>query len=105
MGCEISKFDMKIVKYSETLKHHVDYICKHELGKYDKMMGIQAVTPRDSEDRSIDDHSSSMNFGIVNLETKSESETSYVSFYKGIGWKQLVEIAIGVMIVSISQSE
>ena len=99
MGCEISKFDKKICKNAETPKVHVDYIRKHGFGKYDKLMGIQTVTSEDSEDRSIDDHSSSMNFGLVNLETKSESETSYDNFYEGIGWKELVELAIGAMIV------
>ena len=62
-------------------------------------MGTKSVTPEDSEDRSIDDHSNSVNFGLVNLESKSKSETSYETFYQGLGWKELIELVIGVMII------
>ena len=84
MGCELSKLDKNICRKKETPKLHVDYIRKNGFSKYDKLMGIKYVAPEDSEDRSIDNHSSSINFGLINVESKSKSETSYKAFYQGL---------------------
>ena len=99
MGCELSKLNRNVCKHSETAKTHVDYIKEHGMAKYNKIMELDPRMPYENINKSIDDHSSSFNVGLVDLENSSETETSNASFYESVTWRQLIEITIGCMIV------
>jgi len=98
MGCELSKLDNRICKKSETHQTHVNFIKKHGMSKYNEVMGIGQDTPNESVDKSIDNHSSSFNLGLVNLESSSETESTTANVYEELTWRQILEITVGCMI-------
>jgi len=98
MGCELSKLNKKICKKSETAETHVDFIKEHGMAKYNEVMGIEPKMPRENVDKSIDNHSSSFNLGLVNLENSSETETTTANIYANMTWRQILEITVGCMI-------
>ena len=95
MGCERSKFDKEICAKNETPEMHLKYIDKFGIQKYYEVMGMplpEAGKP------TIDDHSKTINLGLVNVDTKSETATSN-KFMVDFNWKMLVEIAVGLLII------
>ena len=82
MGCELSKLNKKICKKSETAKTHVDFIKEHGMAKYNEVMEIEPRMPYENIDKSIDNHSSSFNVGLVNLKTVARQRRPMQAFMK-----------------------
>ena len=93
MGCTRSKLNNKICESSETSKTHKKYIREKGLDAYNKVMGFNHGVGR----HTMDDHSSTYNVGLVNLNNKSESETE--NEYVGLTFKEYVEIAFAILFI------
>ena len=56
-------------------------------------MGIE----HDETGTKLDDHSSTVNLGLINMESKSETDTRYE--YSGLTVKEYIEIGLAILIV------
>ena len=56
-------------------------------------MGIE----NDKTLTKLDDHSSTVNLGLINMETKSETDTTYEN--SGLTVKEYIEIGLAILIV------
>ena len=95
MGCERSKFDKEICAKNETPELHSKYIDQHGIQKYYEVMGMPLPA---AGKPTIDDHSKTINLGLVNVDTKTETTNSN-QFMVDFNWKMLVEIAVGLLII------
>ena len=93
MGCTRSKLNNKICESSETEETHKRFIREKGLDNYYKVMGYNK-----DKAHNMDDHSSTYNVGLLNFDSKSESETEYQ--YSGLSTKEYVAIAVGILIVA-----
>ena len=73
MGCTQSKLNKDICEKDETPQMHANYIKEYGLDSYSALMGIE----NDKTLTKLDDHSSTVNLGLINMETKSETDTTY----------------------------
>ena len=86
MGCTLSKINHKICQRNETPEMHSKYIKENGLNSYNSLMGIE----HDQTGNKLDDHSSTINLGLLNMESKTESDTKYQ--YNGLTFKEYLEI-------------
>ena len=89
-----SKFDKEVCAKNETPEMHSKFIDKFGLQKYNDVM----VMPLPEAGKTIDDHSKTINLGLLNVETKSETATTN-KFLVDFNWKMMVEIAVGLLII------
>ena len=71
MGCMRSKLDKNICLKDETTQMHVDFIKKNGLDEYYAIMGMES----DTSHNSFDNNSSNVNLGLINIESKNETDT------------------------------
>ena len=69
------------------------------MAKYNEVMELDPRMPYENIDKSIDNHSSSFNVGLVNLESNTETETTNTNIFDTLTWRQLLEITVGCMIM------
>ena len=93
MGCTRSKLNNKICETSETDETHKRFIRENGLDKYYAVMGY-----KNKDAHSMDDHSSTINLGLLNFDNKSESETE--NQFTGLTTKEYIAIAIGIILVA-----
>ena len=72
---------------------HASYINEYGLHSYNSLMGIE----HDENGTKLDDHSSTVNLGLINMETKSETDTKYED--SGLTVKEYIEIGLAILIV------
>ena len=72
---------------------HANYIKQYGLNSYNALMGVD----NDKTHTKLDDHSSTVNLGLINMETKSETDTMYEN--SGLTAKEYIEIALAILIV------
>ena len=94
MGCTKSKLDDKVCLKDETTSMHVAYINKNGLQKYYEVMGVKDV----SNHNSFEDNSSNLNLGLINIESKSESDVENIN--TGLTVREYVELAV-VLIIAL----
>ena len=71
MGCTLSKINPDICQRNETPEMHSNYIKENGIHCYNSLMGIE-----DNQlGTKLDDHSSTINLGLLNMESKTESDT------------------------------
>ena len=73
MGYTRSNLNKDICEKDETPQMHANYIKEYRLNSYNALMGIE----NDKTLTKLDDHSSTVNLGLINMETKSETYTTY----------------------------
>ena len=73
MGCTRSKLNKDICEKDETPEMHAQYIKEFGLDSFYAIMGID----NNKTHTKMDDHSSTVNLGLINMETKSETDTMY----------------------------
>ena len=95
MGCKRSKFDKDICEHDETPELHSKYIDKHGIQAYYEIMGMPMPA---AGKPTLDDHSKTINLGLVNVDTKEET-TNNNQFMVDFNWKTFVEIAVGLLII------
>ena len=72
---------------------HSKYIKENGIDSYNSLMGIED----DQLGTKIDDHSSTINLGLLNIKSKTESYTKYE--YNGLTFKEYIEIGLAIVIV------
>ena len=92
MGCTRSKLDKNICLKDETTQMHVDFIKKNGLDEYYAVMGMES----DTSHNSFDDNSSNVNLGLINIESKNETDTEIQN--SGLSIREYVEIAVVIII-------
>ena len=93
MGCELSKINPKVCLCYETDEMKKDYVKEHGIEKYKEVQGIKLP----DETPSVDDHSRHTNLGLINIETKNETE--HLNEYLDLGCKDIVEIVVALLII------
>ena len=93
MGCTRSKLNKDICEKDETPEMHANYIKQYSLDSYYALMGVD----NDKTHTKMDDHSSTVNLGLINMETKSETDTTYES--SSFTTRDYIEIALAILIV------
>ena len=73
MGCTRSKLNKDICEKDEAPQMHANYIKEYGLDSYNSLMGIK----HDQTGTKLDDHSSTVNLGLINMESKTETDTKY----------------------------
>ena len=92
MGCTRSKLDKNICLKDETTQMHMDFIKKNGLDEYYAVMGMES----DTSHNSFDDNSSNVNLGLINIESKNETDTEIHN--SGLSIREYVEIAVVIII-------
>ena len=95
MGCTKSKLDDKVCLKDETTAMHVAYINKNGLQKYYEVMGVEDV----SNHNEFEDNSNNLILGLINIESKSESDIENIN--TGLTAGEYVELAV-VLIIALS---
>ena len=72
---------------------HTKFIKENRIEAYNELMGIE----KGENGTKMDDHSSTINLGLLNMESKTESDTK--NEYYGLTFKEYVEIGLAVLIV------
>ena len=72
---------------------HANYIKQYRLDSYNALMGVD----NDKTQKTLDDHSSTVNLGLINMEMKSETDTKYED--SGVTAKEYIEIGLAILIV------
>merc|ERR1712081_7860 len=72
---------------------HASYIKQYRLNSYYTLMFVD----HDKTHTKMDDHSSTVNLGLINMESKSETDTTYEN--SGLTAKEYIEIALAILIV------
>ena len=93
MGCKRSKLNNKICDNSETADTHKKIIKENGIDSYNRVMGFA----HEESGHKMDDHSSTFNVGLLNLDNKSKSETE--NEFHGLSFKEYVEIALAILII------
>ena len=93
MGCTRSKINPEIFQRNETPEMHSKYIKENGLDSYNSLMGIE----HDQTGTKLDDHSSTVNLGLINMENKTESDARCK--YNGLTVKEYIEIGLAILIV------
>ena len=73
MGCTRSKLNKEICQKNETPEMHTNYIKEYGLDSYNSLMGIE----HNENGTKLDYHSSTLILGLINMESKSETDTRY----------------------------
>ena len=92
MGCTKSKLDNKVCLKDETTQMHVDFIKKNGLDEYYAVMGMESETSH----KSFDDNNLNVNLGLINIESKNETDTEIQN--SGLSIHEYVEIAVVIII-------
>ena len=93
MGCTLSKINPEICQRNETSDMHSKYIKENGIDAYNTLMGIK----HDEPGTKLDNHSSTINLGLLNMESKTESDTKYE--YNGLTFKEYLEIGLAILII------
>ena len=93
MGCTLSKINPYICQQNKTPEMHSNYIKENGIHSYNSLMEIED----DKLGTKLDDHSSTINLGLLNMESKTESDTKYE--YNGLTFKEYLEIGLAILIV------
>ena len=91
MGCTRSKINKDICEKDETPQMHANYIKEYRLDSYNALMGVD----NDKTHTKLDDHSSTVNLGLINMEMKSETDTMYEN--SGLTAKEYIEIGVAIL--------
>ena len=91
MSCTRRKINPKICQQNETPEMHSKYIKENGLDSYNSLMGIK----HDQTGTKLDDHSSTVNLGLINMESKTESDAKYE--YNGLTVKEYIEIGLAIL--------
>ena len=70
---------------------HSKYIKENGIDAYNTLMGIK----HDEPGTKLDNHSSTINLGLLNMESKTESDTKYE--YNGLTFKEYSEMALAIL--------
>ena len=89
----IQRAELGIFQKNETPKMPDSYIKEYGLDSYNSLMGIE----HNENGTKLDDHSSTVNLGLINMESKSETDTRYE--YSGLTVKEYIEIGLAILIV------
>ena len=95
MGCTKSKLDDNVCLKDKNTAMHVAYINKNGLENYYKAMGVEDV----SNHNTFKDNSSNLNLGLINIESKSKSDTENIN--SGLTTREYIELAV-VLIIALS---
>ena len=93
MGCTRSKLNKDICEKDETPEMHANYIKEYGLNSYYALMGID----NNKTHTKLDDHSFTVNLGLINIETKSETDTMYES--NSLTTRKYIEMALAILIL------